>query len=171
MPDSTRLVLGFTWRFLAIVALLSTLVYIDEAALDGAAIRILTSNVATWVCWTVNLFGMEAHTEGNQIILQTNVFKIIEECVGLEVMELYAAAILAFPVSWSARFRGLATGIPILFSINFVRMVSLVFLGVRSDRALEIGHLYVWPLIVIAVAIGMWLSWAWNINDETSPTT
>lgn len=167
--ESTRLVLGFTWRFVLGVALLSTLVYIDEEIFDGAGILWLTSGVASAVAFTLSAFGFPTTANANEVVYDYHVFKIIEECVGLEVLELFAAAILAFPVSWRARLRGLATGLPTLFFINYVRMITLVLIGSHSRHALEIGHVYVWPLIVIAVAIGLWLSWAWKTVDETRP--
>lgn len=168
-PNATRLVVGFTWRFLLAVAVLSTLSYVDEQIFSGAAIEFLTTHVATGVVSTMTAFGFPATSDANQIFYENHAFKIVEECVGLEVLELYAAAVLAFPVSWRSRLRGIGTGLPILFSINFVRMITLVFLGAKSKQALQIGHLYVWPLIVIAVAIGLWLTWAWSTNDETRP--
>jgi exosortase/archaeosortase family protein len=168
-PSSTRLVVGFTWRFLFAVAALSTAVYADKTFFEGAAIGVLTSGTATAVAFTLSFAGFPTTSTGNEIHYQFHVFKIIEECVGLEVLELFAAAILAFPVPWRDRLRGLLTGLPILFFINFIRMITLVLIGAKSAHALEIGHLYVWPLIVIAVAIGLWLSWAWSTTDEASP--
>ena len=48
--------------------------------------------------------------------------------------------------------------------VNFVRVVSLVYVGNYMPSLLEIGHLYVWPVIVIIAGVSTLLLWADRIE-------
>ena len=52
--------------------------------------------------------------------------------------------------------------------VNFVRILTLIFLGNYSPDLLEVGHLYVWPPIVILVGVGTLLLWADRIDAHSS---
>lgn len=67
---------------------------------------------------------------------------------------------MAFPSAWRHRLLGLALGIPALLLVNLVRMVTLILVGASSAKALDIGHVYVWPVIVLTMAMVIWLHWA-----------
>jgi hypothetical protein len=43
--------------------------------------------------------------------------------------------------------------------VNFLRVVSLCYVGTYSATALHMGHLYVWPVVVIVVALVTLLVW------------
>jgi hypothetical protein len=43
--------------------------------------------------------------------------------------------------------------------VNLLRIASLCWVGMYSLSALEIGHLYVWPPVVMIAAVATLLVW------------
>jgi exosortase/archaeosortase family protein len=155
-----RLVLRFSLVFLGYVLLFSVLVRIDEVLLGGAVSGGLSRFVARGAVFFLNLLGAGAVLSESTITYGSRSFRIVPECTGVEVIGLFVAAVLAFPARWKSRVRGLALGIPALAALNGIRVLTLVYAGARSPKALDYGHLYVWPVIVLGVTVALWLSWA-----------
>ena len=163
-----RLLLRFSLAFLGYVLLFSILLRIDEALLAGATSGALSRGVARAAVFCLGLLGASAGVTDSTIHYAEHNFLIVPECTGVEVMGLYLAAVLAFPASWKGRLRGLAIGLPALAALNGIRILSLVFAGARSEKALNIGHLYVWPVIVLGATVAIWLSWARRASRHES---
>jgi len=157
----------FTLRFFAIVFALSALSRIDHAAWDSAGSHALTRTSAALVATSFSLLGRDVHRFQDTIHFRGAAFKIIDECTGIEVVALFAAAVLAFPSSWRLRLIGLCLWTPALLLLNLIRMITLVWLGSASARALEYGHVYVWPVIVLTFTLASWLHWARSATRET----
>lgn len=82
-------------------------------------------------------------------------------CSGGDAMALCFGAIMAFPVAtWQARLRGAAMGLVVIAAFNVLRLGNLSL--VASNRSLlDLLHVYVWPSILILVAVGyvyLWMS-------------
>ena len=82
-------------------------------------------------------------------------------CSGGDAMALCFGAIMAFPVTtWQARLRGAAMGLVVIAAFNVLRLGNLSL--VASNRSLlDLLHVYVWPSILILVAVGyvyLWMS-------------
>ncbi|MCP4037097.1 MAG: hypothetical protein GY733_09195 [bacterium] len=158
MRDGLRIV----WRFALLVAVFSMFIYLDEAALDNAVMTTITETSAAGIEIVLRAVGVNVTTNGSQVSYRDTNFEVTPECTGYEVLELFSAAVIAAPVPWAFRLRGLAMGLSILTLINFGRMLSLVFFSVHWPQFHDLGHLYTWPVIIITVALGLWLTW---IND------
>ncbi len=157
------LVLRFALAFFALVLLFSVLVRVDIALLDGVTTAWLTHHAAHVVAASLRLVGLPVTDVGNQLSLDSSQFEIVANCTGIEIVGLFVAAILAFPSPWRLRLKGLALGVPVLMGLNLIRMMSLVYIGAHSARALDYGHLYVWPMLLLATALGIWLAWARSV--------
>ena len=168
-PNSKKLALGFTLRFFGLIFLITALARVDTVLLDHVVGRALTERSAALVTGAFSILGEEARRSGNTIYYSGAAFRVVDECTGIEVMALFAAAVLAFPSAWRHRLLGLAIGIPGLVVLNWIRMISLVWVGSSSHRALEIGHVYIWPTIILTVALGLWLYWARIATRDVSP--
>lgn len=164
--DGTRATFTFTWRFLAILLLLSGVLYLDKEMNHSFLVGPLTVASAALVQANMEAVGLEVTRNGSLLTYDGSSFSIIADCVGLEVHGLFLAAILAVPAAFRLKLKGMAMGVPVLVLVNHIRMISLVVLGAHSAHWLDIGHLYIWPIIVIIVAIGLWLSWIRIIQDD-----
>jgi len=85
---------------------------------------------------------------------------IVEACNGVLPMYIFLAAVLAFPSSWPEKLRGVLLGVPIIFPINVVRVVSLMILGAHNPDIVERIHIDVWQTAVVVLTMGIWIFWA-----------
>ena len=170
MRESTRLfpfldkggpgsLVRFSVIFLLLAFLLSVLTRIDEVAFRSTALYALNRTVASTVATLMSLGGTPVLHNGNTILYGADAFIIIADCTGIDVVGLYVAAVFAFPSDWRKKGWGVVFGVLVLMGVNLVRIVSLIYIGARWPEALEYGHLYVWPVLVLAVGLGLWLSW------------
>jgi len=79
------------------------------------------------------------------------------ECSGTDVMALCAGVILAFPVPWARRLKGVAIVLPVLFVLNVIRITTLS--SAAGTRWFEFLHVYAWPAVLIAASAGLVLAW------------
>ena len=95
-------------------------------------------------------------------------------CSGGDAMALCLGAVLAFPATWGARLRGAAVGLVMIGAVNIVRIGTLSL--VAADRSLfDLLHVYVWPAILIVVAVAYVFAWmrrqgGSNNRDATDPS-
>jgi len=84
---------------------------------------------------------------------------ILPGCEGTELFFLLIAGVLAFPASWRAKLAGLALGLPLVFTLNVVRVAAL-YVTVRDFPAqFELMHGYVAPTAFVALLGVFFLVW------------
>jgi len=87
-------------------------------------------------------------------------FSLVPDCGAVSVMAIFAAAVLAFPASWSRRLVGMLIGLPVLYIVNALRLVTLAVIGAVCDRAIfDFAHHYVWQGIYIVFVVAVWMGW------------
>ena len=85
--------------------------------------------------------------------------EIVRGCDAVEPVAAFVAAVLASPVSLWAKVPGILIGAAAMLLINFVRIVSLFFVGIHFPQALDIMHLDIWQATFIVLAICFWAAW------------
>jgi exosortase H (IPTLxxWG-CTERM-specific) len=110
----------------------------------------------------INFFG--GHAVASNMIMRSpaNGFAIEmkDGCNGVNVMILLWSAVLAFPVSRSAKLVGLLAGALAIHGLNFFRFVSLFYLGQYNLSWFEFAHLYLWETLIMLDALivfGVWV--------------
>jgi exosortase/archaeosortase family protein len=124
--------------------------------------------VASGAVQVLSAFGMSVVARGTVIHGSGTPLIIVNECTGVDATILLASAILVFPAGARDKLIGLAGAIGVMMALNFVRILTLIWLGNRAPDWLEFGHLYVWPPIVILVGVGTLLFWADRIAADPS---
>lgn len=148
-------------RFLLIYGVLQTVVWF--LGYRGALDPILkTTADFTGAC--SNLTGVEATVTGNEVVLATRVLRIDLDCTAISLMLVYAALVLAYPLSTKSRAIGLAVGLPVIAVANMLRLVAVAQLsGPLSERSFLFVHDYLFKIAMVAVIVALWLaylSWA-----------
>jgi exosortase/archaeosortase family protein len=107
----------------------------------------------------LHLFDTTVGVSGNNIIGRTSL-AIVRGCDGTDVLILFSAAVIASsPHSWRLRALGVIAGAAMLSAANVVRICCLYYVGIHAPSAMEVWHLEVWPLILIASAVGLFVGW------------
>jgi exosortase H (IPTLxxWG-CTERM-specific) len=80
-------------------------------------------------------------------------------CNAVSVTVLLAAAVLAFPASLGARAAGVLAAAAAIQAVNFVRFISLFYLGQFSLPLFEFAHIYLWESLIMLDALVVF--WVW----------
>jgi len=119
----------------------------------------------------IRLFGGSA--TANQVVLQnpSNGFamEVLDGCNGDDVAVLLWAAILAYPASWSQKGKGLLAGTATIYVINFLRIISLFYLGQYDKQWFEFAHLYVWESVFVLLTLTIFWTWVRHMATPVAP--
>lgn len=109
----------------------------------------------------VTLFDTNAAAMGKILWNPTTGFGVSIEpgCNGIEACIILFAAILAFPATWRHKLWGLVLGFAAVQGLNFVRVISLFYLGQWNDTAFRIFHEYLWQGLIMVDVLVVWLVW------------
>ncbi len=102
----------------------------------------------------------DAEATGTYLTFDGFSAEVAEACNGIVPTYIYVAAVLAFPTGWRNHLAGVALGVPAIFVVNILRVLSLMLLGAYWPAAFDRVHIYVWQALVIALALGIWVFWA-----------
>jgi exosortase/archaeosortase family protein len=112
--------------------------------------------------WLLNLTGRGVEVSDTVVASSQFAFQIVDLCTAVMPMLIFTAAIIAFPSRLKEKLLGLIVGLLGIFVINQVRLVSLFFIGIYAPGIFETAHLLVWQSLMILLAIGLWLIWAYK---------
>ena len=164
-PDPDALPLQQRSRFLITVLAYGALVVgLSVLLLSDMVFDDLLEEVRVLVAWTTSntmaLFGMDVRSHGEIITGPGASLMIVNECTGVDATILLVSAVLVFPAGWRQKLLGAGLACGVMMLLNFVRVLTLIYIGNYHGSWLEIGHLYVWPVFVILTGVGTLLYWA-----------
>jgi exosortase/archaeosortase family protein len=107
----------------------------------------------------LRLFDPTVRVVGAEIAGRASLI-VAKNCDAMDVNILFAAAVVAYPARWSRRALGLAVGVGLLVAVNVLRIASLYFVQVHAPASFELVHAEVWPLALVALAVGAFLAWS-----------
>jgi exosortase/archaeosortase family protein len=147
--------------YVCLVLLLTSVLH--EPSVEAALLVPFRTTVAWAARGALTLLGIAAAGQGTHILAPHLSVNIVDECTGLEATVLLVPAILVFPAPWRTKGLGLVLSLGVMAAVNFVRVVSLCYVGTYSATLLRLGHLYVWPTAVIITGLATLLFWAERI--------
>ncbi len=122
---------------------------------------------ATLIGWC----GHQATCRGVSVSSRETGFsvQIRRGCDAIEPSAIFLAGVAAFPARWRRKLPGMLVGAVLLLALNFVRIVSLFFIGIHYPRVFHLMHVDVWQAVFIFLAIVLWIVWAlWATRPETA---
>lgn len=98
-------------------------------------------------------------------------FQVVPSCGATEIMAIFLAAVLAFPATARQRLSGLAVGIPMLYTINIVRLACLAVIGALDNGGdwFNFFHEFVWQAIYVVIVVLLWLAWVEFLVGRRTP--
>ena len=153
--------------FIAVIAAFTTLYY--RQAATPWHLR-LTEDLARSASVTLNAFGLatvveEQPQQGARLpsyaVHDGRVaVDVAIDCNGSWAFAIFVAAVVAVRSPWRAKLWGLALGVPALWAINVLRVVSLYGVATYAPSAFEAVHLYVWQFLIIGAALLLFVAWS-----------
>ena len=127
----------------------------------------LARGLAYMAGFALGMLGVPASLDGAVINADGFVAVVASECTAIELILVFGAAVIVWPVSLRARIWALLMGVPALWVLNFARVVSLLFTGISFPEHFDMVHLAVWQTVMAVAALAMWLLWLrWTSDGE-----
>ena len=151
-----RLVLTASIVFAATYGALMTIVFLWGADPVERYVNLWTAKTAAWALW---LLGANGRAHADVIESSVSTIRIISECTALYPAVIFVSAVVASPVAWKRKVVGALFGLPVLASVNLVRIVSLCYIDHWFPQALDTVHFVVWQSLMIFFTVLLWLLW------------
>lgn len=108
----------------------------------------------------MNALGIPATLEGTLVHLQNHTLQISIDCTGITIASLYAAVIIAYPLSLRTRGLALVVGLPVIAIANIVRLIGVALTSqYLSAEVFQFAHDYFFKVFMLLVVIGLWIAW------------
>ncbi|MHC1610386.1 MAG: archaeosortase/exosortase family protein [Candidatus Methanospirareceae archaeon] len=116
------------------------------------------SFTASLVALFLRLLGLNAEANGTFVLTNGTSLDVIGECTGIFSIIVYCSVIFAYPTSLRNKTIGLI-GIPILYALTLVRLISTALVGVFIPSMLDFFHTYLWQVFLIVFVVLLFLIW------------
>ena len=121
--------------------------------------KALDAGTASLLAWCLTLFGHGASAHRDWVTSSLCSVTIVHECTAVHPIAIFTAAVIAYPLGWTARLLGIAVGIPALLIINQVRLVSLCYIDRWYPLSFESAHLLVWQSLIVLLTALLFVVW------------
>jgi len=161
----------FLILFLVILAVFFLVVALQTV--NDAVVVPYTTFVAKISGHIIHAFGEDLSINGCVLRSPRFAVTIYNGCNGLITSLIFIAGVLAFPASIKSKLLGVVLGLLAIQAVNFVRIVSLFYIGVFFPRFFNSSHVFIWQSIVILFGVGLWMIWAQKFGQPkgTGPTS
>ena len=119
----------------------------------------MAQGLAYMAGFALGMLGVPASLDGAVINADGFVAVVAAECTAIELILVFGAAVIVWPVSLKARIRALLLGVPALCALNLVRVITLLLIGVDFPEHFDMAHSTVWQTAMAVAALAMWLLW------------
>ena len=133
-------------------------------ALNFAYIKIASEQIipmsftASLVALFLKSIGLNAEANGTFVRMNDTSLDIIPECTGIFSIIVYCSVIFAYPTDIRKKCIGMI-GIPILYALTLVRLISTALVGVFIPSLLDFFHTYLWQVFLIVFVVLLFLIW------------
>jgi|SRR5215813_14249691 len=153
-------------RFCLLFALLSVALFVLLYTVHDLIVVPINRHIAWLAGVALRALGAAAVTTGPVIAAKGFAVEIKNNCNAVFEFGLYTAAVCAYPTSPAAKATGLLAGAGVIYTLNMLRVVSLVALGVFARDWFEIGHLYAWQILFFAAVVACWFTWIARVRPS-----
>ncbi len=114
------------------------------------------------------LVESSASREGTRIVINEFNFIITEDCTAWRGMFFFFALVASSGKSVLDVSKGILVGIPVLYSLNLLRIVALMFtLPIAGPAYYDVLHGALWQTTMILFVFFLWIMWTKRTNFLT----
>lgn len=114
---------------------------------------------ATMAAELLGLLGGNVHAVGTLVRLDGFSARVVAECSVLNPAILFVSFVLAADASPRSKACGILAGIPILNSINVLRIAAVIATGAAAPSLFEAVHVYGGQILMVVAVLGGALFW------------
>jgi exosortase H (IPTLxxWG-CTERM-specific) len=148
------------------LAIVLFFILLTNSFFSKRVIEPFTGFVAFCSSQILNVFGSWTSVSGTNLSSKDFGINVVYGCNGALATAILLSGIIAYPSRMKEKLMGILIGIPAIFVINQVRVISLFLLGRKYPGVFEEVHVYVWQPIIIIFAILVWDFWARNFVQK-----
>ncbi|MDR3686258.1 MAG: archaeosortase/exosortase family protein [Coriobacteriia bacterium] len=135
-----------------------------EAAIWGATatghLYPLMEITAKTTAGLLSVVGIPVARNGIQLMLSTRILEIDLDCTALQLVALYAALVIAYPLSVRVKLVGLAVGVPAILVANLLRLLGVALAAEHLGPALfAFVHDFLFKVVMVLVIVALWGWW------------
>jgi exosortase/archaeosortase family protein len=153
-------------RFCALFSALAVAVFAALYAGQDAIVAPVNRHLAWLAERCLRALGVAATSAGPFVSVRGFGVEIRNNCNAVYEIGLYAAAVWAYPASVPARALGTLVGAGVLYTVNLVRVLALIALGVFARDWFDLAHLYAWQLVFLAAVAACWVGWVIRVRPR-----
>jgi len=118
----------------------------------------------------LNGMGIENLVDRNIIQLRNDTWNVTSECTAVNAVFLFVSFVLAYTARFKAKAVGLLAGIPLIISVNIVRLVALGWVTEYWPAQAHLFHDVVWQTVFVFFIVTLWFFWInMVVNREKTP--
>jgi exosortase H (IPTLxxWG-CTERM-specific) len=151
-------------RFCVLFAAFTFLAFAVLYAAQHAFVAPLNRHLAWMTAALLRQSGAHASASGPLVALGGFTVEIRNNCNAIYEIGLYVAAVWAYPASARDRLTGALAGAAVLYVVNFLRILTLLALGLLRPAWFELAHLYAWQALFLLVVGTCWIAWVGRVR-------
>lgn len=144
------------WLALAVLVLALFLQIRESGTRSALApVDVLTARITAAI---LDLTGMPVYRDAAVLSHPAGFnYKIYYKCTGLVLVLFLTAALLALPGRRTTKVKNILSGALMVFALNFVRLASLFYIGVRHPQIFDFYHSVFWETAMLVFVLLFWL--------------
>ncbi len=112
----------------------------------------------------LNIFGYGTSAVGSVLRSADFSVNIKEGCDAVIPTVLFITAVLVFPTSWNHKLKGILIGVPLLFAVNLLRIITLYLTGLYQPDLFDFMHVEFWQVLFIVFTVLLFIRWLKGTN-------
>lgn len=130
----------------------------SESAASGAH-RVTSEFLANSVSSGLSLLGMPSYVDGSAIYSLGYSVRVVPECNGFIGTSVALIAIALLRINMGTKLKLGITAFLLSFGLNAGRILTVLMVGTRSQRAADFVHEVAFPVFWFGLAFGLWFYW------------
>jgi exosortase/archaeosortase family protein len=135
-------------------------------AVDQTVVQPYLTALAEVTGFALRTGGFNNFVSGHQIHSDRFTAEVDPTCGALELMAVFVAVTLPFPVNLRRRLGGLCVGLVLILLANILRIGILFIVGSTHPSMLDAAHYGYGQAFLLLVAMGIWIAWVRNASAE-----